>query len=97
MVAPIAAAIIFVAMFVLIVADKIERHIVTLGCGFLTLVGVFLIIRGFDLAAVWETLSLESFTQLHFWWADPNVTHEGGHGGIDWATILFYAIQPVCN
>ena len=91
MVAPIAAAIIFVAMFVLIVADKIERHIVTLGCGFLTLVGVFLIIRGFDLAAVWETLSLESFTQLHFWWADPNVTHEGGHGGIDWATILFIA------
>ena len=91
MLAPIAAAIIFVAMFVLIVADKIERHIVTLGCGLLTLVAVFIIIRGFDFTAIWETLSLQSFGELSFWWADPNVTHEGGHGGIDWATILFIA------
>lgn len=91
MLAPIAASIIFVAMFVLIVADKIERHIVTLGCGFLTLVAVFLVIRGFDFTAIWETLSLQSFGELSFWWADPNVTHEGGHGGIDWATILFIA------
>ena len=91
MLAPIAASIIFVAMFVLIVTDKIERHIVTLGCGLLTLVAVFLVIRGFDFAAIWETLSLQSFGELSFWWADPNVTHEGGHGGIDWATILFIA------
>lgn len=91
MLAPIVASIIFVAMFILIVTDKIERHIVTLGCGLLTLVVVFIVIRSFDFAAIWETLSLRSFGELSFWWADPNVNHEGGHGGIDWATILFIA------
>ena len=35
------AVAIFIAMFVLIVMDKIERHYVTLGCGALTLIGVF--------------------------------------------------------
>ena len=39
--AQIFAVIIFVAMFLLIVMDKIERHIVTLGCGLLTLIVVF--------------------------------------------------------
>ena len=39
--AQIFAIVIFVAMFLLIVWDKIERHIVTLGCGLLTLVVVF--------------------------------------------------------
>ena len=42
--AQILAVTIFVVMFVLIVLDKIERHYVTLGCGFLTIVGVFGII-----------------------------------------------------
>ena len=37
MLAQIIAVVIFVAMFLLIVMDKIERHIVTLGCGLLTL------------------------------------------------------------
>lgn len=38
------ALIIFISMFILIVLDKIERHYVTLGCGALTLIGVFGII-----------------------------------------------------
>lgn len=91
MIAPIAATVIFVAMFILIVTDKIERHLVTLGCGLLTIVAVFLIIRGFDVAAVWETLSLRSFTDISFWWADPNAASHSSHGGIDWATIIFLA------
>ena len=37
----ILAVIIFIAMFVFIVIDKIERHYVTLGCGVLTLTVVF--------------------------------------------------------
>ena len=41
MTAQIFAVIIFVLMFLLIVMDKIERHLVTLGCGALTLVVVF--------------------------------------------------------
>ena len=41
MVAQILAVTIFVAMFVLIVIDKIERQYITLGCGVITLVVVF--------------------------------------------------------
>ena len=41
MVAQILAVIIFLAMFVLIVLEVWERHIITLGCGLLTLVLVF--------------------------------------------------------
>ena len=40
-IAQILALVIFLVMFVLIVMDKIERHIVTLSCGLLTLVIVF--------------------------------------------------------
>lgn len=36
-VAQIVAVVIFIAMFILIVIDKIEKHIVTLGCGLLML------------------------------------------------------------
>lgn len=90
MIAPIAAAVIFVAMFVLIVTDKIERHLVTLACGLLTLVVVFGVILQSG-TAVWDTLALEPLAQLSFWWADPNAVSHGSHGGIDWATIIFIA------
>lgn len=88
--APIAATIIFVIMFVLIIMDKIERHFVTLGAGLLTFVVVFGIIMQSP-AAMWETLSLTSFADVGFWWSDPNAA--GGHEshGIDWATIIFLA------
>ena len=88
--AQIAAAVIFVAMFVLIVMDKIERHYVTLGCGLITFVVVFGLIMQ-DFGAIWNTLALHNLADLHFWWADPNATSHGGHGGIDWATIIFLA------
>lgn len=90
MIAPIAAAVIFVAMFVLIVMDKIERHYVTLGCGALVLIVVFGIIMQSG-SAVWDTLAFSSLADLHFWWADPNAAAHGSHGGIDWATIIFLA------
>lgn len=41
MIAQILAVVIFVAMFVLIVLEVWERHVITLGCGLLTLVLVF--------------------------------------------------------
>ena len=88
--AQIAAILIFVVMFVLIIMDKIERHYVTLGCGAITLVLVFGFIMH-DFGAIWHTLALENITHLGFWWADPNAAHAGGHSGIDWATILFLA------
>lgn len=88
--AQIAAILIFVVMFVLIVMDKIERHYVTLGCGLLTLVLVFGLLMH-DFGAIWNTLALENLTHLGFWWADPTVAHEASHGGIDWATVIFLA------
>lgn len=89
MLAPITATLIFVAMFILIIIDKIPRHIVTLSCALLTIVTVFLIIRSCDFAAIGDILSVKSFAQLNFWWADPNATHTGSHSGIDWSTIIF--------
>lgn len=88
--AQIASSVIFVSMFVLIVTDKIERHIVTLACGFATLAVVFGIILQSG-TAVWDTLSIDILGDLGFWWADPNAAAHGSHGGIDWATIIFIA------
>lgn len=87
MIAQIVAVVIFLSMFVLIVTEKMERHIVTLGCGFLTLVVVFGICMHSG-AAVWEALSLHSIIQPSFWYqigsAHPST-------GINWETIFFIA------
>ena len=86
--ATIAATVIFVLMFVLIVLDKIKRHYVTLGCGLLTLVVVF----GFcmhSMPAIKETLSLHSFIEPGFWYAAGEA--EEASAGINWATIVFIA------
>ncbi len=87
-IAQILAVFIFVAMFVLIVIDKIERHIVTLVCGALTLVLVFgVAMRNMD--AVINTLNVKGMFTTQFWYA------AGGSGestsGINWATIIFIA------
>ena len=41
MIAQIFAVVIFLAMFILIITEVWERHIVTLGCALLTLILVF--------------------------------------------------------
>ena len=41
MAAQIAAVLIFLVMFLLIIMDKIERHIITLACAVVTMVVVF--------------------------------------------------------
>lgn len=79
---------IFLAMFVLIVMDKIERHYITLGCGALTLIVVFgLCMRSMN--AVVETLNVHSIFTTGFWYQ----ASEGGESstGINWATIIFIA------
>lgn len=88
LVAQILAVVIFVAMFVMIVMDKIEKHYVTLGCGLLTLVVVF----GFcmhSMSAVMETLNLRSIITVPFWYAGGAA--EEASSGINWATIIFLA------
>ena len=64
--AQIFAVVIFVAMFILIVLDKIERHYVTLGCGLLTLVIVFGICMRSG-TAILNTLAIKSFATKDFW------------------------------
>lgn len=88
MLAQLTAVLIFAAMFILIVADKIERHIVTLGCGLLTLVLVFgLNMR--DMGAIVETLNVQSIFTLDFWYHTGEAA--GSSCGINWETIIFIA------
>ena len=61
------AVAIFIAMFVLIVMDKIERHYVTLGCGALTLIGVFGICMR-DVDGIWKVLNVKSIFTSGFWY-----------------------------
>lgn len=86
--AQILAVVIFVAMFGLIVMDKIERHYVTLGCGLLTLVLVFGLIMH-DTGAIMETLNLKSIFTISFWYAAGAA--EESSAGINWSTIIFIA------
>lgn len=85
MAAQIAAIVIFVAMFILIITEKIEKHYVTLGCGVLTLVIVFGIFQH-DLGAIWDIVNLKSIATLEFW---KTTGAESESGGVDWATIFF--------
>ena len=66
--AMIGAIAIFVIMFVLVVMDKIGRHIVTLGCGLLMLGVVFGLIMK-DGNAIIETLNFKSIFTVNFWYA----------------------------
>ena len=88
MAAQIFAVIIFVAMFILIVMDKIERHYVTLGCGLLTLILVFGICMQ-DVNAIVETLNLRTIFTQGFWYTAGSA--EESTSGINWATIIFIA------
>lgn len=84
--AQIFAVVIFIAMFLLIVLDKIERHFVTLGCGLLTLVVVFGICMRSG-TAIWDTLAIKGFATKEFWYQ----VSESESKGINWATIVFIA------
>lgn len=87
-IAQILAVIIFVAMFILIVSEKIERHYVTMGCGLLMIVLVF----GFcmhDTDAIKEALSFHSFFTANFWYQVSESAESSV--GINWATIIFIA------
>lgn len=86
MVAQVLAVVIFVAMFLLIVTEKFERHIITLSCGLLTLLLVFGLAMH-SMSAITETLNLHSIIKLNFWYTSGS----GGEStsGINWATIIF--------
>ena len=83
----VSAVLIFIVMFLLIVTEKIERHLITLGCALVTLAVVFGIgMRSPD--AIWEALSLYSFVEPNFWY---QFTAPTTSTGINWETIVFLA------
>ena len=88
MTAQILALIIFLARFVLIILEVWDRHLITLGCGLLTLVLVFgLGMR--SMSAVWETLNVKSIFTTAFWYAAGESSEASS--GINWQTIIFIA------
>jgi len=86
MIAQIFAAIIFIAMFVFIVTEIIERHIVSLVCALLTLLLVFGLGMK-SMSAIIDTINLYSFISPAFWYHTGETAGSGC--GINWETILF--------
>lgn len=86
--AQILAATIFVVMFLLIITEKLERHVITLISGLLTLILVF----GFamhSMSAIVNTLNFGEIATLGFWYQSGEAAETSS--GINWATILFIA------
>ncbi len=86
MVAQIMSVAIFLIMFILIILDKIERHIITLGCALTTIILVF----GFgmhSLKAVIETLNVNNIFTAGFWYSAGEAAESSS--GVNWATIIF--------
>lgn len=86
--APIIATVIFVAMFLLIISEKVERHIVTLVSGLLTLVLVFGLCMH-SMTAIIDTLNFKEIGTMAFWYAAGESSESSS--GINWATIIFIA------
>ena len=88
MAAQIAAVTIFLVMFLLIILEKFERHIITLGCAALTLILVFGVCMH-STSAVTETLNFAGIFTKNFWIVSGEASESTG--GINWATIIFVA------
>ena len=74
--------------FALIVSEKIERHLASLGCGLLMLILVF----GFCMhsgSAVIDTLNVGSIFTPGFWYSAGEASESSA--GINWETIFFIA------
>lgn len=86
--AQILAVVIFLAMFILIITEVWERHIVTLGCALLTLILVFGICMHSP-SAIIETLNIHSIFSPGFWHTAGEASEASA--GINWETIVFIA------
>ncbi len=82
--AQIVASVIFITMFVLIVLEVFDRHIVTLLSGAAVILFVFGLCMHSP-QAIWRTLNLGGFAQSSFWYGESSETSSG----INWSTIVF--------
>ena len=86
MLAQVLATVIFLAMFILIVTEIWERHVITLACALLTLILVFGV-GMHSLPAIIETANIHSIFTQGFW---ITTGESSGHSsGINWETIVF--------
>lgn len=86
MLAQVLATIIFLAMFILIVTEIWEKHIITLACALLTLILVFGV-GMHSIPAIMETLNVHSIITPGFW---ISTGESSGHSsGVNWETIVF--------
>ena len=86
MLAQVLATVIFLAMFILIVTEIWERHVITLACALLTLILVFGV-GMHSLPAIIETAIIHSIFTQGFW---ITTGESSGHSsGINWETIVF--------
>ena len=86
MLAQVLATVIFLAMFILIVTEIWERHVITLACALLTLILVFGV-GMHSLPAIIETVNIHSIFTQGFW---ITTGESSGHSsGINWDTIVF--------
>jgi len=86
MLAQIFAVVIFVAMFIFIVSEIVERHIVSLLCALLTMILVFGVGMQ-SMSALIETININSIFSPGFWYAGAQ--SHGSAAGINWETIVF--------
>ncbi len=85
MLAQIFAVVIFVGMFILIVTEVYERHIISSVCAVITIILVFGVGMR-SIPAIWETLNLQSFAHQGFW---ISAGESVSSSGINWETIVF--------
>ena len=86
MLAQVFAVIIFIAMFIFIVTEIVERHVVSLVCALFTVIFVFGL-GMHSMTAVLETLNIQSIFTAEFWYLSGDTA--GSSTGINWETILF--------
>lgn len=86
MLSQIFATAIFLIMFIFIVIEVVERHIVSLICALLTIVLVFGLCMQ-DMTAIVDTINIKSLFTVEFWYHSGEAG--GSSAGINWETIIF--------
>ncbi|MCI8522553.1 MAG: citrate transporter [Lachnospiraceae bacterium] len=86
MLAQVVAVIIFIAMFIFIVTEIVERHVVSLVCALFTVIFVFGL-GMHSMTAILETLNIRSIFMTEFWYLSGETSTSST--GINWETILF--------
>lgn len=86
MLAQVLAVTIFLAMFILIITEIWERHIITLASALLTMILVFGVGRR-SLKAAIETLNISGIFRADFWYHAGQSAESSS--GINWETIIF--------